>query len=756
MKSVSAIFFFLLSIATSFAQDNQPWRSFFSYNHIIDISQSASRIYGAGESSIFYKNILTNELKTVTSVDGLKTDMVSAVLHSPTYNRTLVGNENGLLIVVNDDNSILNVIDIIEETTVAADKKKINHIFEYQGKAYLSCDFGIAVFNLETLEFGDTYYLGPNGNEIAVLQSTVHNGFIYAATAANGIRKADFSNPNLNDFNQWTEDTPGQWVGVVSFANNLFAANANGTLFKQQNGTFTFFSQQLGVLDLRATQNNMVVTASNNIDVFNDQLIRVKQIISIPGYAVNFTCATIINEKIYIGTYQEGLFTAYLNDTSVYEKISPNGPERNNIFSLDKTSGFLWAVFGGYNFYYTANHSTYGISKLTPQGWVTIPYNDVFGAKSLSDIAINPANQNDIYISSYVSGLLKIEDETPIKLFDNTNTGTDGLRKRTDNNTVPINGPSFDKNGNIWMTNAGIEKPLKLFKPANNQWTSYSFQDIVTNIPGEAYGRMVIDKNNTKWIPCLNSGIIAFNETMGNRFVVISEGSGNLPTPYVKCLAIDNRNQLWIGTVRGLRVLSSVDSFTTDTVLTTNPIIIMEDDVAQELMYEQAIIDIAVDGANNKWIATSAAGAFLVSPNGQETLAHFTKENSPLPSNSINDIEIDAATGEVFFATDRGMVSYKGTSTEAEDNFNNVYVFPNPVRPGFEGDVNISGLMNKANVKITDIEGNLVYETTSEGGTVLWDTRAFGKYKVASGVYMIFLASDDASQTKVKKVMIIR
>src|SRR5690606_21576217 len=114
------------------------------------------------------------------------------------------------------------------------------------------------------------------------------------------------------------------------------------------------------------------------------------------------------------------------------------------------------------------------------------------------------------------------------------------------------------------------------------------------------------------------------------------------------------------------------------------------------------------------------------------------------------------STGEVFFATDKGMVSYKGTSTAAEDNLSNVYVFPNPVRPGFEGDVNISGLMDNVNVKITDIEGNLVYETTSEGGTVLWDTRAFGKYKVASGVYMIFLASDDGAETKVKKVMIIR
>ncbi|RZJ52795.1 MAG: T9SS type A sorting domain-containing protein, partial [Flavobacterium sp.] len=167
-------------------------------------------------------------------------------------------------------------------------------------------------------------------------------------------------------------------------------------------------------------------------------------------------------------------------------------------------------------------------------------------------------------------------------------------------------------------------------------------------------------------------------------------------------------------------------------------------------------VDIEVDGSNNKWLGTATAGAFLVSPDGQRTIFHFTKENSPLPSNTINDISIDAATGEVFFATNRGMVSYQGTSTKAEDDLSKVYVFPNPVRPNFEGDVNISGLINNANVKITDIEGNLVYETTSEGGTVLWDTKAFGKHRVASGVYMIFITSDDGTKTKVKKVMIIR
>ena len=155
-------------------------------------------------------------------------------------------------------------------------------------------------------------------------------------------------------------------------------------------------------------------------------------------------------------------------------------------------------------------------------------------------------------------------------------------------------------------------------------------------------------------------------------------------------------------------------------------------------------------------MAIAEAGVFLLSPNGQETIYHFTMENSPLPSNNINDIEIDGETGEVYFATDRGLVSFKGVSTRPAEDLSNVYVYPNPVRPGYEGTVKISGLIDNANVKITDIEGNLVYETTSEGGTIEWDTRAFGKHKVASGVYMIFIAAEDGVETKVKKVMIVR
>ena len=268
---------------------------------------------------------------------------------------------------------------------------------------------------------------------------------------------------------------------------------------------------------------------------------------------------------------------------------------------------------------------------------------------------------------------------------------------------------------------------------------------------------MVIDKYGTKWMSTNINGVIGFNES-SNTFKKMTFGAdqGNLPIKDVRALAVDTKNQLWIGTTKGLRVLYNVNNFTTESQLTAESIIIIEDGLAQELLYEQFITDIEVNGANEKWIATADAGVFLVSSNGQETKYHFTTDNSPLPSNMINDISINKSTGEVFMATSKGLISFKGIATSASENLNNVYVYPNPVRPEYEGTVKINGLLNKANVKITDIAGNLVYEATTEGGTLEWDTTAFGKYKVASGVYMIFISAQDGGETKVKKVMIIR
>ncbi|WP_281297926.1 T9SS type A sorting domain-containing protein [Flavobacterium limnophilum] len=754
----------LITMQMGFAQNNLLWQGYFSYNEIKDVSESSSTIFAASENALFSKNTTTSQLKTTNTIDGLSGETITSLYHSATSNKTLVGYKNGLMIVINEaDGSMLNIVDIINKQ-LPSNIKKINHFMEYDEIVYVSCDFGIVQFNLATMLFGDTYFIGNNGVEISVTQTAVFNGYIYAATI-DGIRRADITSNNLIDFNQWTQTATGSWSSIEAFGAELIAINTSGYIHKynSSSNSFTGYLQLPSAsVDMRKTTNYLVITTAGSVYFYNNQMALVRQINSnqISGSNVAFTCATAIDDVVYIGTKENGLLNTTISVASTFENNTPSGPSRNNIFSLQTTSDVLWAVYGDYSGTYNPYPlDSYGISKLNASGWLNIPYEKVLGAKSISRITVNPNKENEVYASSFFSGLIKIVDDEPKILYNQTNSALESLVLSPPNPSyvdIRINGAAFDKFGNLWLNNSLVQKGLKVFK-ADGQWQSFSLDGILKKSSDTNMGRMLIDKNNTKWWCTTTDGLISYNEST-NKFkkITMDSDKGNLPITDVRSIAVDNRNQLWIGTIRGLRVLSNINSFLTEDQMTTNPIIILEDNVAQELMYEQFITDIVVDGANNKWIGTADSGIFLVSPNGQETKYHFTTNNSPLPSNTINDIDINSATGEVFIATAKGMVSFKGTATKANEDLNNVYVYPNPVRPEYEGTVKIAGLLDKATVKITDIEGNLVYETTSEGGTIEWDTTAFGKHKVASGVYMVFISAQDGIETKVKKVMIIR
>jgi len=765
MKKYSFFFFFLLSIPFSFSQNSALWKGYFSYNEIKDLSQSSDKLFVASENALFYKNTISGEISATNTVDGLSAQTISSIYHSPNFKKTLVGYENGLMIVINEkDNSILNVVDIINRA-LPSNIKRINHFMEYNGIVYISCDFGIVQYNLSTLLFGDTYFIGDFGSQISVTQTTIYDGSIYASTKFNGIRKADINNPNLNDYNQWATIANFGWSGIETFETNLLAITTQGNLQKWQGNSFvTITSLSQTPLDFREDEGFLLITTLNHVYIYNASLIQIADINSsqIQIDKIQFTCATISNGSIYIGTLENGIFRKEL-DTSNFENILPDGPLRNDVFAINAKTKNLWVAYGGYSQSYNpydfySGPTKFSLSKFNKQGWLKIPYEELSEARALSRITINPNNENQVFVSSMYSGLLKLENDVPTILYNAKNTGTDGLTSIVGQvpDDIRVNGAAFDESGNLWLASSLVKKGLKVLK-ANGQWQSYSLESVkpsgVLN-----FGGLVIDKNGTKWMSTSNDGVVGFNESYNNTFKVIKEGldSGNLPNNDAKAIAIDNRNQLWIGTRKGLRVLSSVDNFLSPNLLNTSPIIIEEENLAQELLFEQLITDIVVDGANNKWIGTADSGVFLVSSDGQQTIHHFTINNSPLPSNTVNDIDINGETGEVFFATTKGMVSYKGTSTDANETLNNVYVYPNPVRPEFTGTVKITGLIDKATIKIADIEGNLVYETTSEGGTIEWDTTAFGKYKVASGVYMIFISAQDGIETKVKKVMIIR
>jgi sugar lactone lactonase YvrE len=767
MKYPIALLITLFSIQIGFSQNSQFWKGYFSYKEIKDLSQSPTVFFAAAQNALFSKNLTTNSLKTTDTIDGLSGHTISSMYHSVIFNKTIIGYENGLIMIVNDaDGTMLNVVDIITNG-VNQNLKKINHFMEYNGILYVSCDFGIVQYNLTTSSFGDTYRIGDLGAEIKIAQTAISNGIIYAATSM-GIKSASITNPNLNDYNQWTQVIGGGFTGIETYGSQVIASSNWGQLFKLNGSGFTSFTTlPLVATDLRASGNYLLVVTPTSVYVYNQNLSLLFQINSnqIPNITAKFTCSTIIDNLLYMGTLEDGVITTPIDNPTIFSFLSPDGPSRNALFAINAATKNLWAVYGGYSSDYnpyTYNSyelNTYGFSKYTENGWKNTPYSAVMGAKSLCKITVNPNNSDQVYFSSFFSGLLKVENDIPTVLYNESNSSLESLVLNPPNpnyKDIRINGAAFDKSGNLWVGNGWSKNGLKKLS-TQGAWSSVNIESISNRYNEISYGEVVVDKNGTKWMASSFDGVIAYNEN-GNTFKKISLGTelGNLPTVDARVVAIDNRNQLWIGTTSGLRVLSSVDRFVTDQQLTSNSIIILENGLAQELLYEQFITDIVVDGANNKWVGTADSGVFQFSSDGQQTLHRFTSSNSPLPSNTINDIDINPTTGEVFFATDKGMVSYKGTSTTASTDLSNVNVYPNPVRPEFEGTVKVSGLSNKCNVKITDIEGNLVFETISQGGTIEWDTKAFGNYNVASGVYMIFISSQEGTDTTVKKVMIIR
>jgi hypothetical protein len=297
---------------------------------------------------------------------------------------------------------------------------------------------------------------------------------------------------------------------------------------------------------------------------------------------------------------------------------------------------------------------------------------------------------------------------------------------------------------------------------SDGTWYTY---DCGSAVKGVRLNNLQIDYNGIKWLSFLNKGLMAYddNKTIADktddRYKLLQKGQGlgGLPSNNVLCATADYDNKIWIGTDLGLVVLYSVDNiFKNDGTNYDAKMILNEvDGEVESLLGETVINDIKVDGANRKWIATGGAGVILISADGTEQIYRFTKENSPLISNNILNIEINEKTGEVYFAADNGLISFRSDASTGDSKYSDVLVFPNPVRPEYTGPVTIQGIAYNSDVKITDMAGNLVYQTTSNGGTAVWSGNTFDGKRAKSGVYLIWTAPSNAKGHKVGKVVFI-
>lgn len=746
------------------AQDySNAWEGMFSFFNIKDVAATDNQVYAASENAIFITDLNSGDQKEVSTVEGLSGEKISVLSYIEETHALLIGFENGLIQLYDlDSKSFKTFNDIIQKPTITPDERKINAFYVLDNKAFIAANYGVSELNLNKKEFGDTYYIGISGEKIAVNDVTVLNHQIYAATESEGIRYADLENKSIVNHNEWNKIDDGTFKHIVSLNNQLLVTKNENELFQiNENSSITpVYQYNQTVNDLKVDNGILTAALRNQTVLLNEDLNFVL------NYTTNeidadFNTAISHNGHLFLGDKKYGLIQSTIDNTSYTEFISPNGPLRNDVFSMDAIPHEIWLSYGEHDF----NYNPYpikkrGISHYNSEQWFNFPYENLPDQAALTDVKINPNNPSQVYFASYSDGLLEMYDNEVSQSYTTHNTNLNPMSGSSRDDELRLGPMEFDSNGNLWFTASRSDYGLiKFAKEAGpDDFENIDISNTINNPTSNgAYSSMVIDDQNNVYIGTWKEGVVGYNSE-SNNFAKVkgNEGQGNLPSNHITALGLDHNNQLWIGTTVGLRVLHGPsEMFTNSNVKTRNIVFKGSDGINQELFAGSSISTIEIDGSNNKWVGTTA-GSYYVSSDGQETIHHFTKDNSPLPSNNITDIKVDGETGKVYMATDKGLVAFKGKATTAQDDLEHVRAYPNPVRPNYNGEVTIDGLMKKSNVKITDIEGNLVYEEVSEGGSIQWDTTAFGKYKVASGVYMVLITSDKQEKTKVTKIMVIR
>ena len=793
-KKINIILILVLVInINANAQDfSRLWRSHFSYRNIVDISKSDTKVFAASENAVFSYDLSTTEINTITSVEGLPAELISTIEYFPNYQMLLVGYESGLMAIYDEfEDEIIVIVDIIDKQTIPPNIKRINDFYENNGLVYISTDFGISVYDLDRLEFGDSYFIGNVGAQIKVNKTAVFNNQIYAACDnGNGIRKADINNPNLIDFMQWTTIANGNFFSIENTQSKLFAVETNSNLSEIVNDNLQFQLNLDNNLRSSEVDGNLIIITNRDITrVYNESLILQNQFTPTTDFDTNFSCSITFDSNIFIGTETLGILNTLVATPDEYTSIFTDGPLSNNAFKIEVSSRQVWLSYGSYDLFYDPGvRDEQGLSKFFEDEWVNIPYDSLLTASDLNYIKVNPFNPSQVFVSSYQNGLLEVENDSPLILLDQNNSGLESLVVPGAPNfiSIRISGSTFDRSGNFWVMNSRIDRALKKYDPVNNSWQSFSFGNLISDPLNAEFGfsDIEVDIRGTKWIGGYNFGVIGYNENSGTSSVIknISSEEQNMPSTAVRSLALDQSNQLWIGTDFGLRVLFNTAGFFQEDNPVVNEIVILDDGIPSELLDNQYITDIKVDASNNKWVGTLDSGVFYFSPNGQTTIFQFNKDNSPLPSNTINDIGIDESTGRVYFATNNGLVSFLAGGSEISETLEDVYAYPNPVRPEYQilgssdlkditKGVKIVGLTDDVNIKILDIEGNLVAEAQSginlrnsnanfnmaiDGGTAIWNGKNLANNIVHSGVYLIMITDLDTFETKTVKLLIIR
>ena len=738
---------------------NEGWRVHLPFLNNNSLTESGNKIYVGSQSGIFTCNEVDLSLEILSRVNGLSDVEVALLATYPANGAVVVAYQDANIDIL-ENNSVYNISDIFSKVIIGA--KNINNISFYQNYAYLSCSFGVVVIDMNTKIIVDSYSGLDGGSTLEINDIEVFNGNIYVSSKI-GIFSAPLNSPNLGDYNKWTilpYTKLKNCTQIAVYRNKLYAVIDNN-LQTSSDGInwLPYQSSAINPFTININRGKLVSTTSSAVYIEDESgSIQTKTINALQGAMVGN------NDILYTLGYNAGLVLNHA-DGVTQDYISPNGPfgKTAQRFAYNINDNTLWVAGGSIGGFgvggWGSSYNNNKFYKFTDNTWYN--YNQtndtkIDGARDFIDVTINPHN-NHVFMSNYATGLFEIESTSPLvyKIYDSSNSSI-----RNFNGAPMVSGTCFDSKGNLWVSNFGTANPISL-KTVAGQWQSFKLPSQIDGLAADIFlGFITCDDNNYKWVQTTHAGgIVVFNEKgdAQHMFRLLQKGNqkGAMPSNNVFCVTKDQKGDMWVGTDQGLCIFSNSSNLFVDGAnYDSHQLVIKTGLVYSNFLGIEAIYCIRVDAANRKWIGTKN-GVWLVSPDGYTVIKNFTTLNSPLLSNTVYDIGINGKTGEVFFATEKGIISYMGNASDATDTHGDVVVYPNPVRPDYQGMISIRGLVNNANVKITDIAGNLVYETTANGGMVSWNGLNFQGKRAATGVYIIYSSNADATDTWVGKILFI-
>lgn len=750
------------------------WRLHTATMRALDIAQDDEFVYTAYENGLMKYHLASKEKTLLNKMNGLSDILLSCIYYDSIDQALYIGYKNGNIDKVSG-NTVIN-IPAIKLASISG-SKKINRFYRYGTTVYVATDFGVVLVNPLKNEIKDTYY--PTNSVQPIVDIEIKDQQILALSPSK-LFIGNIGDVLLPSPQGWTQDNRlpmvfnSTYAAIEKVNEEVFVlqktnAFGNDTILKLTPTEFVYFdyySVGLEITNLTQHENKLDVLADGALLTYNanGQLIE---------SALSFYLGIYFrpNQMVVLENGEKWMADEFSGPIRVigeysYEKVTYPGPPRNDFYAMDWNKGKLAIASGRLEFkspgflrhgYYLFQDENWSYNdNTTLSQWQGIDIHDFI------DISVNPKNPDEVAVSTYSAYPVSIinSGENSCVVYDQTNSPIQ--LSLAGNGWSLVSDVCYDTKGNLWVLNGWSDRPL-VVKRTDNTWSAF---DCGVEARNKYTTRMVIDKDQNLWFATETNGLFGYNysetiDNIGDDFHInLTSGdySGALPSDNVTALAVDLDGELWIGTDAGFAVL-----YNTTGSFTANPgdynaqrIKVRFEGNVEYVLGSTHITDIEVDGGNRKWMATAGAGLVLLSSDGSEIIKQFTKENSALISNNIYDIKMNQETGELFIITDLGLVSYRSDASQDDADYSSTKVFPNPVRPGYEGLITIQGIRYDSDVKVTDVSGNLIFKTTSNGGTATWDGKRVDGTKVESGVYLIWTATNEGSSNKVGKVVVVR